>query len=137
MAELHLHGGRAVVGGALVGRWRDPKDFVRPRRGGSRRAFDEGRMDLTQVEGLADLVIAETEAQRRQAFRQADGALRDLYEGWRERLVRARAWLEAELLTFPMRRTFRDRWPSVPGGMSGCFRPRSAGTLRTGTGENG
>jgi tRNA modification GTPase len=54
-------------------------------------------MDLTQVEGLADLVAAETEAQRRQAMRQADGSLRDLYEGWRSRLVRARAMVEAEL----------------------------------------
>jgi tRNA modification GTPase len=54
-------------------------------------------MDLTQVEGLADLVAAETEAQRRQAMRQADGLLRGLYEGWRLRLVRARAMVEAEL----------------------------------------
>ncbi len=97
MAELHLHGGRAVVAAALEAL--SGLQGFRPAEAGefTRRAFDAGRMDLTQVEGLADLVNAETEAQRRQALRQADGALRDLYEGWRERLVRARAWLEAEL----------------------------------------
>jgi len=97
MAELHLHGGRAVVAAALEAL--SGLEGFRPAEAGefTRRAFDAGRMDLTQVEGLADLVNAETEAQRGQALRQADGALRDLYEGWRERLVRARAWLEAEL----------------------------------------
>ncbi len=63
----------------------------------TRRAFDGGKLDLSQVEGLADLVAAETEAQRRAALRQAGGGLRDVCEGWRERLVRARALLEAEL----------------------------------------
>ena len=97
MAELHLHGGRAVVAAALEA-LAEPGGF-RPAEAGefTRRAFDSGRLDLTQVEGLADLVAAETEAQRRQALRQAGGGLRDLYEGWRERLVRARALLEAEL----------------------------------------
>ena len=97
MAELHLHGGRAVVAAALEAL--SGLDGFRPAEAGefTRRAFDGGRMDLTQVEGLADLVNAETEAQRRQALRQADGALRQVCEGWRERLVRARAWLEAEL----------------------------------------
>ena len=63
----------------------------------TRRAFVNGRMDLTEVEGLADLVAAETEAQRRQALRQADGGLRARLEDWRSRLVRARALVEAEL----------------------------------------
>ncbi|MFZ1415693.1 MAG: tRNA uridine-5-carboxymethylaminomethyl(34) synthesis GTPase MnmE, partial [Defluviicoccus sp.] len=61
----------------------------------SRRAVLNGKMDLTQAEGLADLVTAETAAQRRQALRQADGGLRDLYEGWRARLVRLQAHVEA------------------------------------------
>jgi tRNA modification GTPase len=67
-------------------------------------------MDLTQVEGLADLVAAEREAQRRQALRQADGALGRLYDGWRNRLVRARALIEAEL-------DFPDE-DDVPGSVS-------------------
>jgi tRNA modification GTPase len=67
-------------------------------------------MDLTQVEGLADLILAETEGQRRQAMRQADGALGRLYEGWREKIIRARALLEAEL-------DFPDE-EDVPGSVS-------------------
>jgi len=97
MAELHIHGGRAVLGGVLgaLGRLSDlrmaePGEFTR-------RAFENGKLDLTAAEGLADIIDAETEAQRRQALRQADGALRALYEGWRERLIAASAALEAEL----------------------------------------
>ncbi|WP_421725601.1 tRNA uridine-5-carboxymethylaminomethyl(34) synthesis GTPase MnmE [Bauldia sp.] len=97
IAELHLHGGRAVVGAALktLGRI----DGFRPAEAGefTRRAFANSRVDLTQVEGLADLVLAETDAQRRQALRQADGVLGAQYEDWRQRLIRARALLEAEL----------------------------------------
>lgn len=97
VAELHIHGGRAVIGAVL-----DTLARIcgfRPAEAGefTRRAFVNRRLDLTQIEGLADLVAAETEAQRRQAVRQAGGALRDLYDGWRDRLVRARALLEAEL----------------------------------------
>jgi tRNA modification GTPase len=61
----------------------------------TRRAFENGRMDLTAVEGLADLVAAETEAQRRQAFRQMRGQLAEQADQWRERLIEARALLEA------------------------------------------
>jgi len=97
VAELHVHGGRAVIAAVLrvLGRL----DGFRPAEAGefTRRAFLNRRMDLTQVEGLADLVAAETEAQRRQALRQVEGGLRHLYEAWRRRLVRARAMLEAEL----------------------------------------
>jgi tRNA modification GTPase len=109
-AELHLHGGRAVVAavlaelGALSGfRPAEPGEFTR-------RAFVNERLDLTQVEGLADLIFADTEAQRRQALRQADGALGRLYDGWRERLIRARALIEAEL-------DFPDE-DDVPGSVS-------------------
>ncbi len=110
MAELHLHGGRAVVAAVLAELGRLPG--FRPAEAGefTRRAFANERMDLTQVEGLADLVLAETEAQRRQAYRQAEGGLGALYESWRERLVRARALLEAEL-------DFADE-EDVPGSVS-------------------
>lgn len=97
MAELHLHGGRAVVAAVLEALGRlDRFDAAEPGEF-TRRAFEHGRLDLTQVEGLADLVMAETEAQRRQALRQADGALGSQYEDWRQRLIRARAMVEAEL----------------------------------------
>ncbi len=97
VAELHLHGGRAVIAAVLAELGR--LEGFRPAEAGefTRRAFLNRRLDLTQVEGLADLIAAETEAQRRQAVRQADGVLRNLYEGWRSRLVRARAMVEAEL----------------------------------------
>jgi tRNA modification GTPase len=109
VAELHLHGGRAVVAAVLAALSELPG--FRPAEAGefTRRAFANGSMDLTQVEGLADLVQAETEAQRRQALRQADGALGRLYDGWRERLIRARALIEAEL-------DFPDE-DDVPGAM--------------------
>ncbi|MET0157397.1 MAG: tRNA uridine-5-carboxymethylaminomethyl(34) synthesis GTPase MnmE [Methyloceanibacter sp.] len=97
MAELHVHGGRAVIG-AVIGavltlpgtRLAEPGEFAR-------RAFENGKLDLTEVEGLADLINAETEAQRRQALAQAEGSLRALYEGWRAELVRAQALIEAGL----------------------------------------
>ncbi|MDE0056985.1 MAG: tRNA uridine-5-carboxymethylaminomethyl(34) synthesis GTPase MnmE [Defluviicoccus sp.] len=100
MAELHVHGGRAVVEavGLALGRTdglvpAGPGDFTR-------RAFAAGKLDLTQVEAIADLVDAETEAQRRQARRQAGGALAELYESWRGLLVGALAHLEA-FIDFP------------------------------------
>ena len=97
MAELHLHGGRAVVQRVLgaLGRLAD----LRPAAPGefTRRAFDAGKLDLTAVEGLADLVAAETEAQARQALRQLEGELGRLYEDWRQRLLRALAHAEAEI----------------------------------------
>ncbi len=68
----------------------EPGEFVR-------RAFENGKLDLTEVEGLADLINAETEAQRRQALAQAEGSLRALYEGWRAELLRAQALIEAGL----------------------------------------
>ena len=95
-AELHLHGGRAVmeaVSGALVAaglRPAEPGEFTR-------RAFLNGRMDLLEAEAIGDLVAAETDAQRRQALRQMDGALGDLYRGWAERLTLALARAEATI----------------------------------------
>lgn len=97
VAELHIHGGRAVTDAVLAAlgridglRQADPGEFTR-------RAFLNGKLDLTQVEGLADLVAAETSAQHRQALRQFEGELGSLYEGWRQRLLAAMALLEAAI----------------------------------------
>jgi len=97
MAELHVHGGRAVVGNVVAAllsleglRLAEPGEFAR-------RAFENGKLDLTAVEGLADLIDAETEAQARQALAQAEGGARALYERWREELVKAQALSEAGL----------------------------------------
>lgn len=96
VVELHCHGGRAVVAAVLDAL--GGLDGLRPAEPGefTRRAFDNDRLDRLEVEGLADLVAADTEAQRRQALAQAGGALSALYDGWRSRLVRARALIEAE-----------------------------------------
>jgi tRNA modification GTPase len=96
VAELHLHGSRAVLAAVLgVLRWRgqrlaEPGEFTR-------RAFANGKLDLTQAEAIGDLAAAETEAQRRQALRQLDGNLGTLYRGWADRLLRLLAHLEAAI----------------------------------------
>lgn len=96
MFELQVHGSRAVISALL--RLLCGFEGVRMAQAGefTRRAFLAGRIDLTEAEGLADLLAAETEAQRRQAVIQAGGAQRRLYEGWRERLIRIRALVEAD-----------------------------------------
>jgi tRNA modification GTPase len=98
--EFHLHGGRAVVA-ALV-RALGAMEGLRPAEPGefTRRAFANGKLDLTGVEGLADLIGAETEAQRRQAFRQLRGLLGEQAESWRTRLISALALVEA-VIDFP------------------------------------
>ena len=96
MAELHVHGSPAVVealGHVLYGlglRMAEAGEFTR-------RAFQNGRMDLTEAEGLADLIDAQTERQRVQALRQMDGGLRDKYEGWRDTILDALAQIEGEI----------------------------------------
>lgn len=96
-AELHLHGGPAVVRAVLDALSRLPD--MRSAEAGefTYRAFLNGKMDLTSVEGLADLISAETDSQRRQALRQGEGRLAGIYDGWRQRLIQARAMIEAEL----------------------------------------
>ena len=96
-AELQLHGGRAVIAATLAALSR--LAGFRPAEAGefTRRAFENGRLDLTRVEGLADLIGADTEAQRRQAYRHLKGLLGDKAEGWRKRLTEALALVEARI----------------------------------------
>ncbi len=100
VVELHIHGGTAVVTAVLGAisaipgtRMAAPGEFTR-------RAFLNDKMDLTGAEGLADLILAETEGQRRQALRQASGELGVIYESWRARLMQALAHVEA-VIDFP------------------------------------
>ena len=96
VAELHLHGSRAVLAAIIAAlsrlglRLAEPGEFTR-------RAFQNGKLDLTQAEAIADLAAAETEAQRRQALRQLDGELGGLYRDWSQRLTRILAHLEAAI----------------------------------------
>lgn len=96
-AELHVHGATATVAAVLRAlseqpdlRMAEPGEFTR-------RALENGRLDLAQVEGLADLIDAETEAQRKQALRVLSGAIGARAEGWRRDLIRAAALLEATI----------------------------------------
>jgi tRNA modification GTPase len=101
-AELHLHGSRAVMRHCLEAlgsmtelglRYAEPGEF-------SRRAFENGKMDLTEAEGLADLIESETTLQATQALRQMGGALKTLYDNWRHQLVELMAYVEA-YIDFP------------------------------------
>jgi tRNA modification GTPase len=97
VAEIHLHGGRAVLAATfqILGNI----EGFRPARAGefTRRALTNGKLDLAAVEGLGDLIAAETEAQRRQALAQFRGALSVRVERWREQLIAALATLEASI----------------------------------------
>jgi len=96
VAELHVHGSRAVLAAVMAAlsrrglRLAEPGEFTR-------RAFLNDKLDLTQAEAVADLAAAETEAQRRQALRQLDGHLGNVYRGWGARLLRILAYLEAAI----------------------------------------
>ncbi|QND57632.1 tRNA uridine-5-carboxymethylaminomethyl(34) synthesis GTPase MnmE [Mesorhizobium huakuii] len=110
VAEFHVHGGRAVVARMLEiisgfdgVRHAEPGEFTR-------RAFLNGKVDLVETEALADLVNAETEAQRRFAVQNAEGVQSELYLTWRRRLIHARAMIEAEI-------DFADE-DDVPGSVS-------------------
>jgi tRNA modification GTPase len=116
VAELHIHGGRAVLAACVAVlqrlglRLAEPGEFTR-------RAFENGKLDLTAAEAVADLVAAETAAQRRQALRQLEGELGRLYENWRERLLRSLAHLEAEI-DFPEEGLPDDLWQSGRQGVA-------------------
>lgn len=97
VAEFQTHGSPAVIKAMLAAlgklegcRLAEPGEFAR-------RGFENGKIDLAEVEGLADLVEAETEAQRRQALAQSSGRLSELYEGWRSRLIEVAALTEAAI----------------------------------------
>lgn len=120
--EFHLHGGRAVVTALLKElesitglRHADAGEFTR-------RAFDNGKLDLVEIEGLADLISAETEMQRRLALEQSSGRLSVLYTGWADRLTHMRALIEAEL-DFPEE-------DDVPGAVSDRIWPELQELLR-------
>lgn len=97
VVEYHVHGGRAVIDGvfAVLGRvsgfrMAEPGEFTR-------RAFENGKLDLTKAEAIADLIAAETEAQRLQAFSQLEGGLSKIYGDWAEKLTTILAHQEAEI----------------------------------------
>ncbi len=138
IAELHLHGGRAVV--AAVGealaeipglRAADPGEFTR-------RAFANGRIDLAEAEGLADLLSAETELQRQSALAMAGGAFSQQVEQWRERLLGLSAAVEAvldfadedDVATLPG--DFLQRVDALRGDLAGWLSRPRAETLREG-----
>jgi tRNA modification GTPase len=128
VAELHLHGGLAVVEAATAAlsalglRLAEPGEFTR-------RAFEHGRLELSQAEAIADLVEAETAAQRRQALDQLGGALARRYQAWRESLVEALAWLEAEI-DFP-----DEEMPDMLAARAGEPLGRLAAELEAGLGD--
>jgi len=113
IAEFHVHGGPAIIEAmiaaftALGSRPAEPGEFTR-------RAFEHGKMDLTEAEGLADLIDAETEGQRLQALAQMSGSLKQLYEAWRERLISILASIEGEI-DFPDEEDVPDALAATAG----------------------
>lgn len=95
--ELQIHGGAATISAVLAALSRQPGLRLAEAGEFSRRALENGRLDLTQIEGLADLIDAETEAQRRQAVAVLSGALGRKAEDWRRDLVRSQSLLEATI----------------------------------------
>ncbi len=100
VVEFQTHGGRAVTAALLKALAQIDGCRMAERGEFTRRAVENGKMDLTAAEGLADLIDAETDAQRKQALRQMNGALADVYEGWRKEMTGILAWLEA-YIDFP------------------------------------
>lgn len=121
MAELHIHGGRAIV--AAIFRVFEKLEGFRPAEAGefTRRALLNGKIDLVRVEGLGDLIGAETEAQRRQAMLQFRGGLSKKVEAWREKLLSALAQIEAAI-------DFSDEG-DVPGNLVHAARNTAAELL--------
>jgi tRNA modification GTPase len=114
IVEYHLHGGRAVIDSLIAAlaaqkshRLAEPGEFTR-------RAFENGKVDLTEAEAVADLINAETEAQKHQALSQMEGALSKLYAGWTEALKKNLAHAEAEI-------EFPDE--DLPGGIIAKLKP--------------
>lgn len=97
VAELHLHGSVAVVQSVMRALGEVPGLRLAEAGEFTRRAMENGCLDLAQVEGLADLIDAETESQRRQAVRVLSGAIGQRAEVWRAKLIRAAALIEATI----------------------------------------
>ncbi|MES2728869.1 MAG: tRNA uridine-5-carboxymethylaminomethyl(34) synthesis GTPase MnmE [Pseudomonadota bacterium] len=97
LVEYHVHGSRAVVDAVLETLARQPGHRLAEAGEFTRRAFEHGRMDLTVAEAVADLIDADTAAQRQQALGQLGGNLSTLYNSWKDRLARILAYLEADL----------------------------------------
>ena len=97
IAELHIHGGDAVL--ASVFEALRASDMARMAENGefTRRAFENGKLDLTSAEAIGDLVAARTDEQRKLALRQYDGDLATLYDGWRKELIDVLGYAEAEI----------------------------------------
>ncbi|HRI76432.1 MAG TPA: tRNA uridine-5-carboxymethylaminomethyl(34) synthesis GTPase MnmE [Alphaproteobacteria bacterium] len=115
VVEYHVHGGRSVIESLLAALGRidgcilaEPGEFTR-------RAFENGKLDLTEAEAIADLIDAETEAQRLQALSQLGGALAALYQGWTDKLSGILAHQEADI-EFPE--------DDLPQGLSGALMPQ-------------
>lgn len=100
IVELQIHGSRAVIASVLNNLSRIPEFRMAEPGEFSKRAFYNQKMDLTEAEGLADLIDAETEAQQKYALRQMEGSLKNLYDDWRTQLVTIMAHLEA-YIDFP------------------------------------
>ncbi|WP_170964958.1 tRNA uridine-5-carboxymethylaminomethyl(34) synthesis GTPase MnmE [Rhizobium sp. M10] len=110
VAELQIHGSKAVLAALFQVLGDTPGVRMAIEGEFSRRAFENGKLDLVEVEGLADLIGAETEMQRRLAVEHSAGGVSAVYDSWAERLTRARALIEAEL-------DFADE-DDVPGSVS-------------------
>ncbi|MDE0147998.1 MAG: tRNA uridine-5-carboxymethylaminomethyl(34) synthesis GTPase MnmE [Rhodospirillaceae bacterium] len=135
VAEFQVHGSPAVVGRLLSVLC--ALDGVRPAEPGefTRRAFENGRMDLSEAEGLADLIDAETEAQRVQAQRQMDGAFAERCADWGAQLRRSLAWLEAaidfpdEALPNDLAAQVRPAVEAVAAGLAGWLAAPDRGRM--------
>lgn len=114
VVEYHVHGGKAVIDSLMHTLSDQPGHRLATGGEFTRRGFENGRMDLTAAEAIADLIAAETEAQREQALAQMGGSLTRLYDGWAARLTKALAHLEADL-------DFPDE--DLPGGVAEAVKP--------------
>ncbi len=120
VVEFQTHGGRAIISAVLSGLAQIGGFRPAGRGEFTRRAVENGKMDLTAAEGLADLVDAETEQQRKQALRQMGGALAKIYEDWHNRLLHVLAWMEA-YIDFPEE--------EIPENVSADVRGKIAGLM--------
>lgn len=121
VAEFHIHGGRAVIAALLETLSHIPNCQMAERGEFSRRGFFNGKLDLMEVEGLADLIAAETDAQRRQALNQMQGAQSKFFETLREKIIHAIAMVDSAL-------DFSDE-ADVPEEIAGAARPLASDLL--------